>query len=162
MATTNKQQLTLISHKLCPYVQRAVIALEELGIEYKRIDIDLANLPDWFKRLSPLGKVPLLLIDDETVLFESAVIAAPRCRAGRMPDDVGREDFGEGPDVGARHRVPRAPRERCVGMSRHGSSSSASHPAARAIMHDAGAGGWACRRRKAASPRLARFSYLLA
>ena len=75
MATRNKQQLTLISHKLCPYVQRAVIALQELGIEYRRIDIDLANPPDWFKRLSPLGKVPLLLIDDETVLFESAVIA---------------------------------------------------------------------------------------
>ena len=75
MATTNKQKLTLISHKLCPYVQRAVIALQELGIKYKRIDIDLANPPDWFKRLSPLGKVPLLLIDDKTVLFESAVIA---------------------------------------------------------------------------------------
>jgi glutathione S-transferase len=75
MATRNKQQLTLISHKLCPYVQRAVIALQELGLEYKRVDIDLENPPDWFKRLSPLGKVPLLLIDDETLLFESAVIA---------------------------------------------------------------------------------------
>jgi glutathione S-transferase len=75
MATEKKQQLTLISHKLCPYVQRAVIALQELGIEYKRIDIDLDNPPEWFKRLSPLGKVPVLLIDDETVLFESAVIA---------------------------------------------------------------------------------------
>ena len=69
MATTDKQQLTLISHKLCPYVQRAVIALQELGFEYKRIDIDLDNPPEWFKRLSPLGKVPLLLIDDETVSF---------------------------------------------------------------------------------------------
>ncbi len=75
MATANKQQLTLISHNLCPYVQRAVIALQELGIEYRRIDVDLDNPPDWFKRLSPLGKVPLLLIDDEVVLFESAVIA---------------------------------------------------------------------------------------
>ena len=47
MATPIKNQLTLISHKLCPYVQRAVIALEELGVEYKRIDIDLDNtLPD--------------------------------------------------------------------------------------------------------------------
>ena len=74
---TNKQpgQLTLISHKLCPYVQRAVIALEEQGIDYKRIDIDLSNPPEWFKRLSPLGKVPLLLVDDDKVLFESAVIA---------------------------------------------------------------------------------------
>ena len=75
MATPIKNQLTLISHKLCPYVQRAVIALEELGVEYKRIDIDLDNPPDWFKRLSPLGKVPVMLVDDDTILFESAVIA---------------------------------------------------------------------------------------
>ncbi len=68
-------QFTLISHTLCPYVQRAVIALEEQRIKYKRIDIDLANKPDWFKKLSPLGKVPVLVIDDDTVIFESAVIS---------------------------------------------------------------------------------------
>jgi glutathione S-transferase len=68
-------QLTLISHKLCPYVQRAVSVLEESGVAYKRIDIDLANKPDWFKTLSPLGKVPVLVVDDDTVIFESAVIS---------------------------------------------------------------------------------------
>lgn len=75
MKSTTQPRLTLISHKLCPYVQRAAIALEELGIEYRRVDIDLDNPPDWFTRLSPLGKVPLLQIDDDTLLFESAVIA---------------------------------------------------------------------------------------
>ena len=40
--------LKLISHKLCPYVQRAVIALTEKGVAFERIDIDLANKPDWF------------------------------------------------------------------------------------------------------------------
>ena len=69
------QQLTLISHKLCPYVQRAAITLKESNIDYKRINIDLNNKPDWFKKISPTGKVPLLVIDDDTVLFESAVIA---------------------------------------------------------------------------------------
>jgi len=68
-------QFTLISHALCPYVQRAVIALEEQGITYKRIDIDLANKPAWFKKVSPLGKVPVLVVDDDTVIFESAVIS---------------------------------------------------------------------------------------
>jgi len=75
MIQPKNTQLTLISHKLCPYVQRAAITLEELNIDYKRIDIDLNNKPDWFKKLSPTGKVPLLVIDDDTVLFESAVIA---------------------------------------------------------------------------------------
>ncbi len=75
MSVTNEKVLTLISHKLCPYVQRAVIALEELGVAYKRIDIDLNNTPEWFRQLSPLGKVPVLVVDDDVVLFESAVIA---------------------------------------------------------------------------------------
>src|SRR5437588_10076308 len=65
--------LKLISHKLCPYVQRAVIALSEKGVAFTRIDIDLANKPDWFLRISPLGKTPVLLVD-ETAIFESAVI----------------------------------------------------------------------------------------
>jgi len=65
--------LKLISHKLCPYVQRAVIALAEKGVAFERIDIDLANKPDWFLALSPLGKTPVLLAGDIPI-FESAVI----------------------------------------------------------------------------------------
>jgi glutathione S-transferase len=65
--------LKLISHKLCPYVQRAVIALTEKGVAFERIDIDLANKPDWFLAISPLGKTPVLLVGDVPI-FESAVI----------------------------------------------------------------------------------------
>ncbi len=65
--------LKLISHKLCPYVQRAVIALTEKGVGFERIDIDLANKPDWFLALSPLGKTPVLQVGDSAI-FESAVI----------------------------------------------------------------------------------------
>jgi glutathione S-transferase len=66
-------KLRLISHALCPYVQRAVIALAEKGVDFERIDIDLASKPDWFLKLSPLGKVPVL-VDGDAVIFESAVI----------------------------------------------------------------------------------------
>ena len=65
--------LKLISPKLCPYVQRAVIALNEKGIPFERIDIDLANKPDWFLAISPLGKTPVLQVGD-SVIFESAAI----------------------------------------------------------------------------------------
>src|SRR5215475_6475292 len=65
--------LKLISHRLCPYVQRAVIALTEKGVLFERIDIDLANKPDWFLKISPLGKTPVLVVGDKA-LFESAVI----------------------------------------------------------------------------------------
>jgi glutathione S-transferase len=66
-------KLTLVSHDLCPYVQRAVIALDEKGVPFDRVTIDLANKPDWFLAISPLGKVPLLKIGHD-VIFESAVI----------------------------------------------------------------------------------------
>jgi glutathione S-transferase len=66
-------QLTLISHVLCPYVQRAVIALTEKRVAFERIDVDLTNKPQWFTAISPLGKTPVLKVN-ETAVFESAVI----------------------------------------------------------------------------------------
>jgi glutathione S-transferase len=66
-------ELTLISHHLCPYVQRAVIALREKEVAFERIDVDLANKPAWFTALSPLGKTPVLKAG-EVAIFESAVI----------------------------------------------------------------------------------------
>lgn len=70
--------LRLISHRLCPYVQRAVIVASEKAMPFERVDIDLANKPDWFLAISPTGKTPLLQItrDGKTIIiFESAVIA---------------------------------------------------------------------------------------
>ena len=66
-------KLTLISHLLCPYVQRAIIVLKEKQIAYERIDIDLAKKPDWFLKVSPLGKTPVLLVEGQAI-FESTVI----------------------------------------------------------------------------------------
>ncbi len=81
------QPLTLISHILCPYVQRAAILLAEKQVPFERRDIDLANKPDWFLAVSPLGKTPVLLVGDQAI-FESAVICeyldetqAPRMHA---------------------------------------------------------------------------------
>jgi glutathione S-transferase len=65
--------LHLVSHTLCPYVQRAVISLTEKGVSFDRTYIDLANKPDWFLAISPLGKTPVLT-DGDAPIFESAVI----------------------------------------------------------------------------------------
>jgi len=65
--------LTLVSYDLCPYVQRAAIALAEKGVDFRRVDVDLSDKPEWFRAISPLGKVPLLRVGDD-VLFESAPI----------------------------------------------------------------------------------------
>jgi len=65
--------LRLISFKTCPFVQRAVFALEEKGAPYTIEFIDLANKPAWFLAISPRGKVPVLEVDG-TPLFESQAI----------------------------------------------------------------------------------------
>jgi glutathione S-transferase len=64
----------LISHHLCPYVQRAVIVLTEKNIAHERTYIDLGAKPDWFLNISPLGRVPILQ-SGSSVLFESQIIA---------------------------------------------------------------------------------------
>jgi len=66
-------ELTLISHPLCPYVQRAAIVLAEKNKPFTRRYVDLSAKPDWFHAISPLGKTPVLLAGTEA-LFESAVI----------------------------------------------------------------------------------------
>lgn len=66
-------KLELVSFKVCPFVQRSVIALHEKGVDFTLTHINPHEPPDWFKAISPLGKVPVLLVDG-TPLFESAVI----------------------------------------------------------------------------------------
>lgn len=65
--------LHLMSHVLCPYVQRAAISLAEKDVAFERTDIDLANKPAWFLAISPLGKTPVLSVGQQSV-FESAAI----------------------------------------------------------------------------------------
>ncbi|MCX7219588.1 MAG: glutathione S-transferase family protein [Burkholderiales bacterium] len=66
-------KFVLVSHLLCPYVQRVAIVLAEKGIAYQRIDIDLKNKPAWFLAISPLAKTPVLLVGEQAI-FESSVI----------------------------------------------------------------------------------------
>ena len=91
-------RLTLVSHALCPYVQRAAIVLMEKGIEFERREIDLANKPSWFLEISPLGKTPVLLVDGEAI-FESAVI----CEF--LDETEGARLHPEAPLLRARHRA---------------------------------------------------------
>lgn len=71
--STLPEKLILVSHTLCPYVQRAAIVLVEKNVTFERVYVDLSNKPDWFLKVSPLGKTPVLLVDAQPI-FESAVI----------------------------------------------------------------------------------------
>jgi glutathione S-transferase len=94
-----KARLTLVSHALCPYVQRAAIALIEKDVDFERITIDLVDKPAWFKAISPLGRVPLLKVGDEAVLFESAAICE------YLEDTTAGPLHPTDPAVRARHRA---------------------------------------------------------
>ncbi|MDR3478599.1 MAG: glutathione S-transferase family protein [Gammaproteobacteria bacterium] len=65
--------LVLYSFRICPFVERTNILLNEKNIECERVYVDIRNKPDWFLKLSPLGKVPVLSAD-KAIIFESTVI----------------------------------------------------------------------------------------
>lgn len=71
----NNSSLTLISHHLCPFVQRAAIILLEKNITFQRININPQDKPDWFLSIFSTGKVSLLKVLDsyqkENILFDS-------------------------------------------------------------------------------------------
>ena len=67
-------KLELVSFNVCPFVQRSVITLNHKICDYDITCIGLSNPPDWFHEISPLGKIPVLKVDDKEMLFESAVI----------------------------------------------------------------------------------------
>lgn len=66
--------LKLVSHTICPYVQRAVMTLHEKQIPHEREYVDLSSKPDWFLAISPLGKVPLLLVVSDTLVEVAAIV----------------------------------------------------------------------------------------
>lgn len=70
----NVPDLELISFPVCPFVMRARIALGIKNMPYRITHIDLSDKPDWFMDISPFGKVPVLRVDNESVIFESQVI----------------------------------------------------------------------------------------
>jgi glutathione S-transferase len=66
-------RLKLVSFDTCPYVERSRIVLLEKQVPHDVAFIDLANKPAWFLDLSPMGRVPVLLVDDRP-FFESMII----------------------------------------------------------------------------------------
>ena len=66
-------KIKLITSKFSPYGNRVEMALIEKNIPYEKKYIELSNKPDYFVKDAPLGKVPLLYVDDKP-LFESMAI----------------------------------------------------------------------------------------
>lgn len=67
------RHLKLVSFDVCPYVERSRIVLLEKDVPHEVAFIDLADKPAWFLAVSPMGRVPVLLVDGAPI-FESMVI----------------------------------------------------------------------------------------
>ena len=67
--------MKLIGSLTSPYVRKVRIVLAEKKIEYDFV-LDSPWTPESnVPNVNPLGKIPVLLLDDETVLFDSRVIS---------------------------------------------------------------------------------------
>ncbi|MEM7469478.1 MAG: glutathione S-transferase family protein [Pseudomonadota bacterium] len=66
--------MKIISFKICPFVQRVTALLEATNTPYDIEYIDLSHKPQWFLDISPNAQVPVLVTDDDQVLFESDAI----------------------------------------------------------------------------------------
>jgi glutathione S-transferase len=64
----------LCGFQTCPWVQRAAIVLRAKQVEYDVTYVDRDHRPDWFKAVSPHGKVPVLVVGGKDGLFESNAI----------------------------------------------------------------------------------------
>ena len=87
--------LTLRSSAASPFVRKVSIAAAVLGLD-REIAIEIADTvdpKDTVRQQNPLGKIPALLLEDGTVLFDSRVILEyldHRAGGGRIvPKDAG-------------------------------------------------------------------------
>ncbi|PKA51969.1 Glutathione S-transferase DHAR3, chloroplastic [Apostasia shenzhenica] len=58
----------------CPLCQRVLVTLEEKKVPYEVKLIDLSNKPEWFLKISPEGKVPVLKIAEDKWVLDSDVM----------------------------------------------------------------------------------------
>ncbi|BAZ83517.1 glutathione S-transferase family protein [Sphaerospermopsis kisseleviana CS-549] len=65
--------IKIYSAVVCPYAHRTRLVLQEKGIDFDLIEIDLQNKPEGFTKVSPYGKVPAIT-HGENRIWESAVI----------------------------------------------------------------------------------------
>lgn len=71
------QEVTLYTNKMCPFAQKAWVALEEKQVEYEMVEVGLygsGGKPSWFLDMNPKGQVPVLKHGDEVVVESDDII----------------------------------------------------------------------------------------
>jgi glutathione S-transferase len=63
----------LYNTQRCPYARRTRIVLHEKGIDFDVYEVDLKNKSEEFLKVSPTGKVPVIVVDGDSI-YESNVV----------------------------------------------------------------------------------------
>ena len=66
--------MKLLGSNFSPYTRKVRVVLAEKRIEYELEIVDVAPVDNAVNRHNPLGKIPTLVLDDGTALFDSRVI----------------------------------------------------------------------------------------
>ena len=66
-------RIKLYNTQRCPYARRTRIVLHEKGLDFETYEVDLANKSEEFLKASPTGKVPVVVVDGDSI-YESNVV----------------------------------------------------------------------------------------
>ncbi|PYH96493.1 glutathione S-transferase [Aspergillus ellipticus CBS 707.79] len=68
-------KIILYTNRRCPYAQRAHVALQELGLDFEEVTIDLDTPREpWYLEVNPRGLVPSLSYNG-AIITESAIVS---------------------------------------------------------------------------------------
>ena len=76
--------MILIGRFLSPFVRRSATVLNLLGLEYEQREVATAEDADLIKEFNPLGRVPALALDDNTIIDSHAIIDYALEKVGTM------------------------------------------------------------------------------
>jgi glutathione S-transferase len=65
--------IKLYNTQRCPYARRTRMVLHEKGVDFESREVDLANKSEEFLAASPTGKVPVLVVDGDSI-YESNIV----------------------------------------------------------------------------------------
>jgi len=71
--TPNKNHIRVYGHELCPFVQRAYLALGAKEIKFQKCSMNLKHKAQWHLDINN-GMIPVMEQPDGTILHESAVL----------------------------------------------------------------------------------------
>jgi len=66
-------KVKLYSAKGCPFARRTRVVLHEKGIDFEASEVDFRNKSEEFLEASPPGKVPVVVVDGDS-LYESKIV----------------------------------------------------------------------------------------